>query len=92
MVLTPTSPSGAPVETPFPGNSATTTYQLTGLTSGTAYLVTIKATNAVGTGPASAPATFTCIILFAVGRQGAEPSCRCQHLECSQLPARIGQS
>ena len=77
------SPGGTTVTT-----SGATTATLTGLTNGTPYTVTVTATNAVGTGPASAPVPVT-----AAGRPGAPgsvmatPGDRSATVSWSQPPA-----
>jgi hypothetical protein len=54
-LYTGSTPTGTPVTQTLTGTS----YTFTGLTNGTTYTVTVSATNAMGTGPASAPVTAT---------------------------------
>jgi hypothetical protein len=55
--VTATATTGSPVRAN--AGPGATQLVLTGLTNGTAYAVTVAATNAVGTGPASTPVTVT---------------------------------
>ena len=51
---------GSAAQTPFPVNSGSaTSADVTGLTNGTTYTFTVKATNSIGTGPESAPSPQT---------------------------------
>jgi Fibronectin type III domain len=53
---------GAPIDgSPFPADATATSTVVDGLTGRTAYTVTVKATNSVGDGAASPPATVTAL-------------------------------